>query len=66
MVYVKLGTGIDRQELAVKLCCVFAFLSWLGSILCHALICLPISHNWQIRPYAGGEFEAWTLCMTIN
>lgn len=55
MVYVKLGTGIDRQELLVRLVCAFAFLSWLGSILCHALICMPISKSWQIQPYAGGE-----------
>lgn len=57
MVYVKLGTGIDRQELVVKLVCGFTFLSWLGSILCHLLICIPVHKSWQIKPYAGGKFR---------
>jgi hypothetical protein len=55
MVFIKLGTGVERQEMVVKLVCVFTFLSWLGSMLCHALICMPASKSWQIKPYAGGE-----------
>ncbi|KXT03794.1 hypothetical protein AC578_739 [Pseudocercospora eumusae] len=53
MVYVKLGTGVARQELLVKGVCVFNFCTWLACILTHTLICTPPHKSWQIKPYPG-------------
>ncbi|EME47820.1 hypothetical protein DOTSEDRAFT_69676 [Dothistroma septosporum NZE10] len=52
-IYVKLGTGVARQEMAVKIFSVFTFCTWLACILTHVCQCLPASRSWQIKPYPG-------------
>ncbi|GIZ38613.1 hypothetical protein CKM354_000202500 [Cercospora kikuchii] len=53
MVYVKLGTGIDRQEWVVRGVCASAIVSYVASILCHTLVCTPPWKGWQVKPYPG-------------
>ncbi|KAF2159434.1 hypothetical protein M409DRAFT_30052 [Zasmidium cellare ATCC 36951] len=52
-IYVKLGTGVARQELVVKFMCLFTLSTWIACILTHTLICIPAHKSWQIKPYAG-------------
>ncbi|KAM3422229.1 hypothetical protein BST61_g2594 [Cercospora zeina] len=53
MVYIKLGTGIDRQEQIMRVVCTFTILAYVASILCQTLVCTPMSKSWQVKPYPG-------------
>lgn len=46
------GLRTQRLVLAVVGFCI---VSWLACILTHICICTPVTHNWQIKPYAGGK-----------
>ncbi|KAK4631633.1 hypothetical protein CLAFUW4_02810 [Fulvia fulva] len=52
-IYVKLGTGVARQEVAVKAFSIFTFCTWLACVLTHVCICMPASRSWQVKAYAG-------------
>ncbi|KAJ5805553.1 uncharacterized protein N7503_003155 [Penicillium pulvis] len=50
--YWKLTQGLRTQRLVLA-AVGFCIVSWLACILTHICICTPVTHNWQIKPYAG-------------
>ncbi|KAJ5661187.1 uncharacterized protein N7484_000559 [Penicillium longicatenatum] len=50
--YWKLTQGTRTQKLVLA-AVGFCIVSWLACILTHICVCTPITHNWQIKPYAG-------------
>ncbi|CAK4033715.1 hypothetical protein AC578_739 [Lecanosticta acicola] len=53
VIYFKLGTGVPRQELIVKLVAGLVVCTWLASLLTHICGCTPVYKGWQIKPYPG-------------
>jgi hypothetical protein len=35
----------------------FCVVTWLACLLTHICLCTPVTQNWQIKPYAGGELH---------